>query len=199
MASGGREHLGERLTPELSIQATTIEGVYLIGRERKADPRGYLERIFDWASLSGIMAGRPIKQVNVTHTTHAGTIRGLHVQVPPMVECKLVSCVSGAIFDVAVDLRRDSRTFGRWFGVELTAENGNALFVPEGCAHGMQSLKSDTQVLYAHTAEFSKLHEMGLHPFDPQVAVDWPLPSTGLSRRDDECLTVLDDFLAVNW
>jgi len=167
-----------------TIEHTSISGVRVMARARRADGRGFLERLFDDGELQPVLTGRRIAQVNRTNTQKAGTLRGMHLQVPPAAELKIVSCLRGSVFDVAVDLRPNSATFGSWFGCELTSNNGLSLVLPEGCAHGVQALVDDCDLLYIHTALHMPGAERGLHPIDPDVAIAWPLEPTELSARD---------------
>ena len=117
-------------------------------------------------------------------TREPGTVRGMHFQLPPSAETKLIRCLRGRVFDVAVDLRRDSPTFLKWSGHELSATNAHLLVIPEGFAHGFQVLEPDSELLYLHTAFYDPAHEGGLSPADPMLAIRWPLPVNGLSDRD---------------
>ena len=124
------------------------------------------------------------RQANMIRSARAGTIRGLHFQVAPALEAKLVRCTRGAIFDVVVDLRPASRTYRRWHGVELNADNARMLYVPEGCAHGCQSLVDDTEIHYMASAYFAPDHARGLHHADPAFAIRWPQAVTTISVQD---------------
>lgn len=127
---------------------------------------------------------RPIAQINHTLTLTRGTVRGLHYQHPPYAEIKLVSCIRGDVWDVAVDLRRDSPTFLRWHAERLSADNGVALLIPEGFAHGFQALSDNVELLYCHSAPHHAPAEGGLNPADPLLRITWPLPMVNLSVRD---------------
>jgi dTDP-4-dehydrorhamnose 3,5-epimerase len=124
------------------------------------------------------------RQANLIHSVRAGTVRGLHFQVAPALEAKLVRCTRGALFDVVVDLRLSSPTYRRWYGVELNPDNARMLLVPEGCAHGCQSLVDDTEILYMASAYFAPEHARGLHHADPAFGIRWPLEATALSVQD---------------
>jgi len=127
---------------------------------------------------------KPIQQINHTLTRKVGAIRGMHFQHPPAAELKIVSRLQGRILDVAVDLRADSPTFLQWFSTELSAENQHSLFIPEGFAHGFQTLSDDCELLYLHSASYSPQHEAALNPLDPRLAIAWPLAVTEISARD---------------
>jgi len=123
-------------------------------------------------------------QTNLALSAEAGTIRGLHYQVAPALEAKLVRCTRGSAFDVVVDLRPTSPTYRAWFGTDLDADNGRMLYVPEGCAHGCQSTQPDTEILYMTSAFYSPQDVRGVRYDDPSFAVSWPLPVTSVSDQD---------------
>jgi dTDP-4-dehydrorhamnose 3,5-epimerase len=180
-----------------TLAATPLPGVTVVQRQRLGDSRGFLARVFCADELAGAGWVKPIVQVNHTSTARRGTVRGLHFQHPPHAEMKLVTCLRGAVFDVAVDLRRDSPTFLQWTGVELSADNGRALLIPEGCAHGFQSLSDDVEMLYCHSAAYTALAEGGLHPLDARLRIAWPLGVTELSQRDAAHAPIGDAFEGV--
>lgn len=176
------------------VTETPISGVRVLERQRMEDPRGFLERIFCISDLSA--AGmKPVRQINRTLTRQAGTVRGMHFQRPPASEVKLVSCLSGTVFDVALDLRNGSSTFGRWFGVELDGSGTRSLLVPEGCAHGFQTMSKDCEMLYLHSADYAPQWEGGVNPVC--AGITWPLAITETSTRD-AALPGLDDIEEVN-
>ena len=164
--------------------AMPIEGVFVVERQRIGDSRGFLSRLFCADELADAGFRLPVVQINHTLTETAGTLRGLHFQHPPAAEDKLVSCVRGAVFDVAVDLRAGSPTFLHWHGVELSANNNRALIIPQGCAHGFQALVDCTELLYLHSQRYTPAAEGGVNPLDPRLAISWPLPVTIMSPRD---------------
>jgi dTDP-4-dehydrorhamnose 3,5-epimerase len=166
------------------ISDTPLAGVHVLQRKALGDERGWLERMFCVTDLGDVLGSRGIAQVNRTLTTSKATVRGMHYQVQPSAETKIVSCLRGAIFDVALDVRRGSQTFLRWHGEVLSAENRRSLFVPEGFAHGFQTLDDDTEVLYFTTAAYDPAAERGVHPQDPRVGIAWPHPIGQLSERD---------------
>jgi dTDP-4-dehydrorhamnose 3,5-epimerase len=172
------------MSARFDVRATTLREVYLLQRQPQADERGWFERMYSPVDLAGVLGQRAIVQVNRTLTRAKATVRGMHYQVQPSAEAKIVSCLRGAIFDVAVDVRRGSPTFLRWHAEELTPENSRSLFIPEGFAHGFQAIADDCEVLYFHTAAYDTAAERGLHPLDPRLAIAWPLPVEYLSERD---------------
>lgn len=161
-----------------------LHGLKRVQRERLGDSRGFLARLFCAEELAAFGWSGPIAQINHTRTSRQGTVRGLHFQHAPHAEIKLVSCLRGRIWDVAVDLREDSPTFGCWHAAELSADNGRALLIPQGCAHGFQTLSDDVELLYCHSAAYAANAEGGVHPQDERLAIPWPLPITELSVRD---------------
>lgn len=163
---------------------TPLAGLWQIQRNPVGDARGWLERVFCAQELAGAGFTAPVAQINRTLTVRRGMVRGLHFQRPPHAEDKLVSCLRGAVFDVAVDLRAGSPTFLRWHAATLSAENHLSLLIPRGFAHGFQALLDDCEMLYAHTAAHVADAEGGLHPQDAGLAIAWPLPVVELSARD---------------
>ena len=174
------------------IRSTSIKGVFELVTQPFVDSRGVFLNAFRAyeSSFSSSWGDRPITQVNLSRNELVGTIRGLHLQSSPHCEAKLVRCLKGRVWDVAVDLRPDSDTYRRWESVELTAERGNALLIPEGCAHGFQVLQASSELLYLHSGAWVPDSETGVRWDDPQIAVTWPLPPTELSKRD-LCLPLL--------
>ena len=161
-------------------------GLKCVTRQRLGDARGFLARLFCAEELALAGWKKPIAQINHTHTAKRGTLRGMHYQVPPYAEMKLVSCIRGEVFDVAVDLRAGSSTFLQWHAETLSADNGRALLIPEGFAHGFQTLSDDCEMLYLHTAAHAPDAEAGLRIDDPRLGIAWPLPVAELSLRDRE-------------
>jgi dTDP-4-dehydrorhamnose 3,5-epimerase len=171
----------------LKVSDTSIEGVQLIERQPIGDSRGYFERFFCEEELKDLLKGRRVVQINHSKTAISGTIRGLHFQMPPHGEKKIISCTRGRIFDVAVDLRKDSPTFMKWHAEILSDDNHRTLLVPEGFAHGFQTLTDDTEVIYICTAAYNKESEAGFNPMDPSISIIWPQIVTELSEKDRNC------------
>lgn len=163
---------------------TEIPGVYILESTALSDSRGAFSRLFCSRELRDVVGSRAIVQINHSMTHRVGAIRGLHYQLPPHAEMKIVRCLKGRVFDVAVDLRRGSPSFLRWTAVELTPESGRALVIPEGCAHGFQVLEADSELLYLHSEFYAPDAEGGVRFDDPRVGVQWPLEPTDLSGRD---------------
>lgn len=168
----------------MHFTSTSVAGAYLIDSEPRSDERGSLTRTFCAEVLQDHGIDPTIAQMNLNQSHLAGTLRGLHYQRAPHSETKLVRCVRGVVYDVAADLRPESPTFGRWVGVELSASNRRALLVPEGCAHGFQTLEDDSELLYTASRAYSPAHESGAHHADPFLGIEWPREVTALSEKD---------------
>jgi dTDP-4-dehydrorhamnose 3,5-epimerase len=178
----------------MKVAETAIRGAVVLETEPVQDPRGAFARLFCARELSPITGSRNIVQINHSLTRAVGAIRGLHFQRAPQAEMKIVRCLRGRVFDVAVDLRTGSPTFLRWVSCELTPANGRALVVPEGCAHGFQVLDADSELLYLHTAYYTREAEGAVRFDDPQVGIAWPLPPKDLSERDRNHPLLAQDF-----
>ena len=176
------------------VTPTPLPGLMLIKRQRLGDHRGFLARLFCAEELATAGFNEPIAQINHTYTQRQGTVRGLHYQQPPHAEIKLVSCVRGQVWDVAVDLRQDSPTFLHWHAETLSADNSLALLIPKGFAHGFQALSDDAELLYCHSAAFAATAEAGLNPQDERLAIAWPLPMAELSARDAALARIAPEF-----
>lgn len=183
----------------ITADALDIPGAYVLHRNVKRDERGSLERIFEASEDGTPLAGFLVAQVNRTVTVQAGTVRGLHCQLPPAPESKVVTCLSGSVFDVIVDLRADSSTFGQWLGVTLEGMGPTSVLVPKGCAHGIQTLVPDVHMLYLHSAVFESSCEAGLNPFDVAIGINWPLHVTEISDRDRNESRTLESFRRIRW
>lgn len=178
----------------MKITPTTISGVMLVETTPHIDPRGAFSRFYCEQELAGLIGNRRIVQINHSRTSAAGAIRGMHFQYPPHAEMKLVRCLRGGVWDVAVDLRTNSPSFLHWHAEELTPENRRMLVIPEGCAHGFQVLEEESELLYLHTAFYISDAEGGLPYDDPRVGIPWPLPITDLSPRDARHPPIKPDF-----
>jgi dTDP-4-dehydrorhamnose 3,5-epimerase len=163
---------------------TPLRGLHVVQRRRLQDTRGFLSRMFCAEELAAAGFVRPVAQINHTLTRQRGAVRGMHFQYPPHAEDKFVSCLRGAVFDVAVDLRRDSPTFMQWHAEHLSADNQRSLLIPQGFAHGFQALCEDCELLYLHSAPYAPMAEGALNVREPALAIAWPLPITDLSPRD---------------
>jgi dTDP-4-dehydrorhamnose 3,5-epimerase len=166
------------------FEQTELPGAYLIEIERRPDERGFFARTFCEREFAE--HGLPVRfpQCNLSNNLRAGTLRGMHYQAAPLWEAKLVRCVRGAVYDVIIDLRPDSPARYRWLGAELSADNGRALYVPEGFAHGFITLADHTDVFY-HMSEFFRPDgARGLRWDDPRFGIRWPIAPSVISERD---------------
>ena len=166
------------------VAPTEIAGVFHVRLQPRGDARGYFARVYDVNELRRADPRFEIVQINRSLTQACGTVRGFHHQLAPRAEDKLVQCLRGAIFDVAVDLRPDSPTYRRWVARELSAENHEMLLVPKGCAHGFQTLTDDTVVEYFVSEFYAPEQERGVRYDDPAIGVSWPLPVSSTSEKD---------------
>ena len=162
-----------------------IDGLQIIERQPLGDERGFLERVFCQVTINHLLRGKTIRQINRTLTQRKGTVRGMHFQYPPYAEAKIVTCLRGQVWDVAVDLRRGSPTFLEHHVALLTEDNHCSFLIPEGFAHGFQTLTSDCEMLYFHTADYHSESEGALNAVDPLLSILWPEPISERSERDE--------------
>lgn len=181
----------------LTISDLPLAGLKRVERQRLGDARGFLSRLFCAEELESAGWVKPIAQINQTVTAKRGTVRGLHFQLPPHAEMKLVSCLRGEVWDVAIDIRAGSKTFLHWQAERLSADNGLTLLIPEGFAHGLQTLTDDVELLYCHSAAHNADAEAGLNPNDARLNIAWPLPIAELSTRDAQHPMLSDQFVGV--
>jgi len=179
------------------IADTSLDGLKIVQRKTAADARGSLSRLFCAADLKAAGFDAAIAQINHTFTVQRGAVRGLHFQYPPHAEIKMVSCLRGEVFDVAVDLRSGSPTFLRWYGRVLTDENLVSLVIPRGFAHGFQTLTENCELLYLHSCAYSAASEGAINVRDPSVAIAWPLAIAVLSERDQSHPYVDKEFSGI--
>ena len=180
------------------FENTNLEGLKIIKRKPISDERGYLERIFCINELKPVIGERKILEINHTLTVKKGTVRGMHFQELPHTEMKLISCLRGELFDVAIDLRKNSPTFLKWHAEILNEYNHSSFIIPEGFAHGFQTLTENCELIYLHTASYAPDAEKGLNALDPMLAIDWPMPITELSKRDQQHAMLSSDFLGLS-
>lgn len=171
------------MVTQVSFNETSINGLYEVKRELNADNRGYFMKILDFQMFPE-WGDRQVEQINLTYTKKRGTIRGMHYQVSPNEEAKMVTCIYGRVADVVLDLRKDSSTFGDFAVVELDSKIQNSILVPEGCAHGLQTLTDNVKMLYAHSAPYVKSSERTIYPLDPDLEINWPIPAQFISDKD---------------
>jgi dTDP-4-dehydrorhamnose 3,5-epimerase len=170
----------------MKFTETALKGSFIIDLDLFQDERGWFARTFCKHEFEKIGHTKEWVQLNHSYTAHKGTIRGMHYQAASSAEIKLVRCISGKIFDVIIDLRKDSSTFLQWTGVELSAENKRMLYIPEGFAHGFQTLSDDCELIYHHSQFYQPNVEAGIRYNDPKIAINWPLPLSNISKRDEE-------------
>jgi len=182
----------------VKLLPTAIEGVVVVETSPVSDGRGEFTRLYCDIELGSILHKRRIVQINKSTTRALGAVRGLHYQRHPNAELKLIRCLKGAVFDVAVDLRARSPTFLKWHGERLTAANHRMLVVPEGCAHGFQVLEPDSELLYLHTARYAPDAEGGVRYDDPSIAIRWPMPAADISNRDSTLPLVTHDSVGTH-
>jgi dTDP-4-dehydrorhamnose 3,5-epimerase len=166
------------------VSATELPGVHVLDVNPHEDARGTFARIWCARDASAHGLETRIAQASLSRNRERGTLRGLHYQKPPHAEVKVVRCVRGAVFDVALDLRRNSPTFRRWVGVELSADNGRALYIPEGCAHGFMTLERDSEILYQMSSFYEPEAGGGVRWDDCAFGISWPLPVSVIGPRD---------------
>ncbi len=182
----------------LKAHATPLAGLFEVETTPVADARGRFIRLFCERELSAIRPRLHFTQINLSETARRGSLRGLHFQTPPAAEAKLIRCLRGSVFDVAVDLRANSPTFLKWHAFELSADNSRAVFLPEGFAHGFQALTEDVQLLYLHTMPWTPACEAGLRYDDPRLEIAWPLPVSEASARDASLPLLDSGFVGVS-
>jgi dTDP-4-dehydrorhamnose 3,5-epimerase len=183
------------MTPSrFEFTSTPISGLTVIQRKPIEDDRGFLCRLYCSEEFREAGLRKPIAQINHTFTRKKGAVRGLHLQYPPHAEAKIVSCLKGEIYDVAVDIRRGSPTFLCWYAEILSADNYKSLLIPEGFAHGFQTLTEECELIYLHTASYAPGAEGGLNVRDPHFTIAWPLNIAELSNRDISYPCIDDQF-----
>jgi len=163
---------------------TPLKGVHIVELQPFSDKRGWFARYYCKNEFEEIGHKKEWVQMNHSVTYDKGSIRGMHFQFAPYREIKLVRCIAGSVFDVVVDIRKDSATFLKWYGVNLSAENKRMLYIPEGFAHGFQCLSANCELLYHHSEFYRAEAESGIRYNDPAINIEWPLPVTTLSERD---------------
>jgi dTDP-4-dehydrorhamnose 3,5-epimerase len=174
-----------------------IKDLLVIEPEPFKDERGKFYRIFCKNELKQVGISKEIVQINQSLTKHKGTIRGMHFQISPKAEMKIIKCINGVIYDVAIDLRKWSPTLLQWHGEVLSAENMKSMCIPEGFAHGFQALESNSELLYLHTEFYSPEHEGGIRYNDPLINIKWPLEITEVSTKDSEYEFLNNNFKGI--
>ena len=181
----------------MKLHPTPLAGLVEIEQSAVIDARGRFTRLFCEQAFAPIRPHLHFTQINWSHTQGRGSLRGLHYQKPPAAEAKLIRCLRGRVYDVAVDVRADSPSFLRWHAVELGEDNNRAFFLPEGFAHGFQALTDEVQLLYMHTAPWAPDCEAGLRHDDPLLAIAWPLSVAEVSARDQRHPLIAPGFAGI--
>ena len=191
------ENLEIKKNNHFDFHPTTLEGLWVAQRRPIADERGFFCRFFCAEEFQAAGLKKPIAQINHTYTVKKGAVRGLHFQYPPHAECKIVSCLRGEVLDVAVDIRKGSPTFLHWHDEILSAANQKILLIPEGFAHGFQTLVDDCELIYLHSVPFYEHSEGAINIADPKVGIVCPIPITDISGRDLHHPFITDKFMGV--
>lgn len=168
----------------MKLKQTKIKGVYIIKPDVKIDDRGYFFRVFCNKEIKENGIDFEIKQINRSFNKKKGTLHGMHFQKHPKAEGKIVQCIKGAIYDIALDLRPNSKTYGKWVGEELSEGNKKMLLIPKGCAHGYQSLKDNSEILYFSSEFYSPKYEGGIRWNDSFFKIKWPIKISNISDKD---------------
>lgn len=179
------------------FNSTSIEGVYTIDLELYTDNRGGFARTFCRKEFEKIKFNKEFVQINHSYNLLKGTIRGMHFQYPPYQETKLIRCVKGKVVDIVVDIRRGSPTFLQHIKVELSSENKRMILIPEGCAHGFQTLENETELIYHHTAFYVPNADGGLRYNDSSLGIDWNIPVSKISNKDKDHPLIDHNFLGI--
>lgn len=183
---------------EFEFIETGISGLKLIERKINRDNRGSFSRIFSVSSFENMGFASSVSQINISKTRQLGSVRGLHFQHPPHAETKIINCIKGSVFDVAVDLRCNSSTFLQWRSVILSEDAPISLLIPAGFAHGFQTLDSDCELLYFHSTAYAPESEDGFHPADPRLNIAWPMSINNLSDRDQRLPSISHQFQGIS-
>lgn len=181
----------------MNFLKTTLADCFIVEYDKYSDDRGWFARTYCKNEFSAVGFDKDWVQHNHSFTHYKGTIRGMHFQQPPFTETKLVRCISGTVYDVVIDLRKSSVTFLKWFAVELSATNKHMILIPEGFAHGFQTLEDDCELLYCHSEFYNPKHESGIYYQDNTIAIDWPLPASQLSERDSNHAIITNTFMGL--
>jgi len=176
---------------------TNLSGSYIVQLQPITDSRGWFARTFCKNEFTQIGHNKEWVQMNHSFTAQKGTIRGMHFQRPPHAEIKMVRCIAGAVYDVIIDLRKSSPTYLQWFGTELSAANKNMIYIPEGFAHGFQTLTKDAELIYQHSEFYAQGAEEGLFYNDPAFHIEWPMPVTEISEKDKLHHIIDSNFKAI--
>lgn len=168
----------------MKFKKTKFENLYIIEIDKFDDERGYLSKFFDNEDFKKSGVKFNITQVKYTYTKLIGTIRGMHFQTKPFEEDKIVRCMKGEVFEVVIDIRKNSKTYGKWFGVDFSEKDKSGILIPKGFAHGYQALTNDCEMLYLMTGKFSGPNNSGYRWNDPYFDIKWPIKPTVIAQKD---------------
>lgn len=180
------------------IQPLPLLGAYVISPEKNEDARGFFARIFCEKEFKNAGLETKFIQMNNSLSYKKGTLRGMHYQLPDSAEVKMVRCIKGALYDVIVDIRPDSPTFKQWYGIELSEDNKCMMYVPRGFAHGYITLEDDTEMIYFVSAAYSLEKERGIRYNDSAINIQWPMPHTDISTKDELWPDIDNNFHGLN-
>jgi dTDP-4-dehydrorhamnose 3,5-epimerase len=181
----------------MTFTPTPLNGSFIISVIPRGDSRGWFARTWCKTEFTAIGHTKEWVQMNHSFTQRKGTIRGMHYQLAPFTEIKLVRCIAGSVYDVIVDIRKGSPTYLQWYGAELSAENKQMMYIPEGFAHGFQTISDDAELIYHHSSFYTAEAEAGIHHGDRTIAIDWPLPLREISDRDQSLPIIDENFKAL--
>jgi len=181
----------------IKFSEMVIKGPRIVHLSSFADERGSFARLFCKKQFSLIVPDRNVVQINHSYTKNKGTVRGMHYQTPPFAETKIIKCIKGKVFDILVDIRKNSDTFLSWFGLELSDTNNTMIVIPEGFAHGFQTLEDNTELIYFHTSFYNPQAEAGLRFDDPKLNINWKLTPKNISNRDNNFNFLNDTFKGI--
>ena len=182
----------------MKFEETELKGAYIIHLEPFTDHRGMFARLFCKNEFQQISFNKEFVQANYSLTNKKGCVRGMHYQIPPKVETKLIRCISGSVYDVFIDLRKDSPTFLKYHGEVLRKDDLKMLLIPEGFAHGFQALEDDSALIYFVSSFYDKESERGVRYNDPLVNIQWPLKIADISEKDKKIDLLKEDFLGIS-
>jgi dTDP-4-dehydrorhamnose 3,5-epimerase len=179
------------------FKETILKGSFVIDLKPFEDERGWFARTYCEEEFATINHNKKWVQLNHSFTKQKGSIRGLHYQMPPFAEIKLIRCIEGAVYDVIVDLRKNSPTFLQWIGIEISATNKKMIYIPEGFAHGFQTLTNDAELIYHHSEFYAPGVEAGIRFDDPILNINWKLDITNISERDKQHQLITKEFQGI--
>lgn len=181
----------------MTFTETHLKGSYIIDLNLFTDDRGAFARTYCKRDFKEIGHDKEFVQFNQSYNTHKGTVRGMHYQIPPFKEIKLVRCIRGAVYDVIIDIRENSPTFLQHFSIELSADNKRSLYIPEGFAHGFQTLEDNTELIYHHSEYYAPNADSGLNYLDPVFNIQWPTTVTKISEKDKNLKLIDQSFKGI--